>query len=238
MKNDYYQLADDIKDTSYIEFLVERIEEEKVTKQQIENVIKKEISIMKQKELSKEEIENMIKQELSTINQQHKSNTQEIIKEVVKDNIEKLLETIHKEKKEEQQIQLLVSQKITEMQEETQKLLEQEITKIDYTDQILQMNEMLTSLKDSYLELSNKMRIKEGELQATLSEEEQQLPSKSKNIIDFKAFKKQKNKKRVYSIEEDISYEDLEETAAFVIPLQMKKTTAEDSVESYQKTMW
>lgn len=219
VKNNYNQLADDIKDTGYIELLIERIEEEKLTKQQIENVIKKEISIINQEQL-----------------EQTKLNTNEIIKEVVKNNTEKLLNTIKDEKNTEQQIQLLFNEKITEMQEETQKLLEQEITKIDYTEQIAQINEMLTNLKDSYLELSNRMKTNELETQLNVMEEEKQ-ETKNRNIIDFKAFKKQKNKKKVYSIEEDISYEDLEQTAAYVIPLQMRKASGGTSVESYQKTM-
>ncbi len=269
VKNNYNQLADDIKDTSYIELLIERIQEEKLTKQQIENVIKEEISDIKQKELTKEQMEEIIKQQISIITQeqftkeqvgdiikqeiakmnhkqeieklynqleQTKLNTNEMIKEVIKNNTEKLMNTIKDEKNTEQQIQLLVSQKITEMQEETQKLLEQEITKIDYTEQIVQINEMLTNLKDSYLELSNKMKTNEVETQLTVMEEEKQ-ETKNRNIIDFKAFKKQKNKKKVYSIEEDISYEDLEQTAAYVIPLQMKKASGGTSLESYQKTM-
>ena len=290
VKNNYNQLADDMKDTSYIELLIERIEEEKLTKQQIENVIKKEISDVKQRELTKEQMEEIMKQEISNIKQkeltkeqmeeimkqeisiinqeqftkeqiediikqeiakinhtqeieklynqleQTKLNTNETIKEVVKNNTEKLLDMIKDEKNTEQQIQLLFNEKLTEMQEETQKLLEQEITKIDYTEQIVQINEMLTNLKDSYLELSNKMKTNEIETQLTMMEEEKQ-ETKNRNIIDFKAFKKQKNKKRVYSIEEDISYEDLEQTATYVIPLQMRKASGGTSVESYQKTM-
>jgi len=102
----------------------------------------------------------------------------------------------------------------------------------EYSKQIEQMNEMLINLKDSYLELSNQMKAQELERQVNIQElEEEKLvvnsensnrDNKMKNIIDFKAFKKQRSKK-VYSIEEDIAYEDLEQTATYVIPLQTKK---------------
>lgn len=66
--------------------------------------------------------------------------------------------------------------------------------------------------KESYLELSNQMQSKVVE----------EVVKKSKNIIDFRTLKKQKTKKMVYSIEEDIAYEDLEKTAVYVLPLRNK----------------
>lgn len=115
-------------------------------------------------------------------------------------------------------------EKLTETQIEA--IIKQEIIKIDYSKQIEQMNEMLTNLKDSYLELSNQMKANDVK-----EIEEQPGETSNKNIIDFKAFKKQRNKK-VYSIEEDIAYEDLEQTATYVIPL---RTSFEGS---YQKSMY
>lgn len=124
--------------------------------------------------------------------------------------------------KNEEEMHLLLSQKIEEMQEETQRALQEEIAKRDYTEQILKMNEMLEDLKASYLELSNQMKLKEAEPEpeAKIEEELPKETKKAKNIIDFKTLKKQKAKKMVYSIEEDIAYEDLEKTAAYVIPLK------------------
>lgn len=164
LQEDYKDLESTIKNTNYVEILLKKAEEEKLTKAQI---------------LTKEQIQSIINQEFSIWNKEQKA-------------------MINKE----------------------------------YSKQIEQMNEMLINLKDSYLELSNQMKVQEVERQANIQElEEEKLvvnrgnsnrDNKMKNIIDFKAFKKQRSKK-VYSIEEDIAYEDLEQTATYVIPLQTKK---------------
>lgn len=122
------------------------------------------------------------------------------------------------------------NERMEEMQEENQKLLQQQLSNIDYTEQINNMNEMISNLKDSYLELSNIVRTKNNGEEAI----------NHKNVIDLKSLKKQKEqrqeeqtqdqiqkltrqlKKRVFSIEEDISYEDLEKTAVCVIPIDKK----------------
>lgn len=127
--------------------------------------------------------------------------------------------------KNEEEMQLLLSQKIEEMQEETQKALQEEIVKRDYTEQILKMNERIEDLKASYLELSNQIKLKEAE-EVEIEEELPKETKKAKNIIDFKTLKKQKAKKMVYSIEEDIAYEDLEKTAAYVISLKVNNEEA------------
>ena len=108
-----------------------------------------------------------------------------------------------------QETQLLVSEKIIQLQEE--------ITKMNYQEQINQIKETLAKLNDNYQTLSNKIQNQEIEEQQVV--EETNHVNKGKNIIDFKAFKKQRNKKRVYSIKENIFYEDLEQTATYVIPL-------------------
>jgi len=118
------------------------------------------------------------------------------------------------------------NEKMEEMQEENQKLLQQQLSNIDYTEQINHMNEMISNLKDSYLELSNIVR--------TTNNGEQAI--NNKNVIDLKSLKKQKEKKqeeqiqkvtrqlgkRVFSIDEDIAYEDLEKTAVCVVPIEKK----------------
>lgn len=63
-------------------------------------------------------------------------------------------------------------------------IIREEMTKIDYTEQIVQMNDMLTNLKDSYLELSNKIQVNNREKESANDE----------NIIDFKNLK---NRKRI-----------------------------------------
>lgn len=110
--------------------------------------------------------------------------------------------------------------------EEVQELLRGEIARVDCTEQIIQINEILTNLKDSYLELCNKIRIEDIEKEEF----------DNKKIIDFKTFKKQENKKKVYSLQEDISYRDLEKTAVCIIPIQ-KSGKSNSSIKSYETVM-
>lgn len=125
------------------------------------------------------------------------------------------------------------NERMEEMQEENQKLLQQQLSSIDYTEQINNMNEMISNLKDSYLELSNMVR--------TTNNGEQAI--NHKNVIDLKSLKKQKEQKQeeqtqsqaqkvtkqlrkgVFSIEKDISYEDLEKTAVCIVPIEKKDTS-------------
>ena len=110
-------------------------------------------------------------------------------------------------------------------------MVNEEISKIDYTKQIEKITQVLDNLKNNYQELAIKIE-KQEEKEETiqlLEEELKQSKEKSKNIIDFKLLQKQKEKKKTYSIEEDISYEDLEENATYVIPLH------KETLGSYQK---
>ena len=197
VKENYNKLAEERKDTTYMDILVEKIEQEKLTKEQVEN----------------------------------------ITKEAVENSHNKLLNTIQERKNKEQEMQMLLNERIEQMQQETQKLLQEEMTKIDYHEQMDQINEILNNLKDSYLELSNRIRMSEQDKEERIKEEEkaqeEKLENKSKNIIDFIAFTKQRNKKKVYSIEEDILYEDLEKSATYVIPLQTKKVSNGSVIENY-----
>ncbi len=240
VKENYNKLAEDIKDTTYVDTLLEKIEQEKLTKEQVEEIInkekltKKEIEeIVNKEKLTREQIEEIVKQEKLT-----KEQVENITKEVVKNSHDKLLDTIQEGKNSEQEMQVLLNEKITQMQENTQKLLQEEMTKIDYSEQIAQINDILNNLKDSYLELSNRIRMSEQDKEESIKEEkekkqEEKQENKSKNIIDFKAFTKQRNKKKVYSIEEDIFYEDLEKSATYVIPLQAKKVSNGSAIENY-----
>ena len=72
------------------------------------------------------------------------------------------------------------------------KMVRHEITKVDYSDQIGEINEILTNLKDSYLELSNKINTHTIQMQEIDEAEDEN----SRNVIDFKALKKTKNKKK------------------------------------------
>lgn len=320
------ELADNMKESNYMQVLLEKAEEEKLTKQDIEDIIKQEIEKIDTTNLKKEEVEEIIKQEIIHVNYQkemekiqeqlqesklgtnekivqmqeemqktlqeeitkvdyaeqiqnikesinasyenllstmqkekgkeiqqfldekmlqmqedmQKAMKEEILKvdyteqiqnmkEMMKKNNEDLLDNLQKEKDSEQAMQLLFNERITQVQEEMQRTVQQEMTKIDYTEQILTINEMLNNLKDSYLEIVNEMKVREAE-KAIEIEQEPKETRKSKNIIDFKTLRKQKTKKMVYSIEEDIAYEDLAQTATYIIPLRSKSEEACENI--------
>lgn len=105
-----------------------------------------------------------------------------------------------------------------------QGIIKQEMENIDYTKQISQINEMITALNNNYLELSNRL--------ITNNIEEERV--NNKNIIDIKLLKKQKRekKKEVFSLDEDISYEELEKTAFCIIPFPKNNIIAEDYNET------
>lgn len=319
------ELADNMKESNYMQVLLEKAKEEKLTKQDIKDIIKQEIEKIDTTNLKKEEVEEIIKQEIIHVNyqkemekiqeqleesklgtnekivqmqeemqktiqeeitkvdyseqiqnikesintshenllstmQKEKEKGKEIqqlldekmlqmqedmqkamkeeitkvdyieqiqnMKEMMKKNNENLLDTLQKEKDSKQAMQLLFNERITQVQEEMQRTVQQEMTKIDYTEQILTINEMLNNLKNSYLEIVNEMKVREAEKEI---EQEPKEMRKSKNIIDFKTLRKQKTKKMVYSIQEDIAYEDLAQTATYIVPL---RTKPEDACEN------
>ena len=222
METQIKELADNMKESNYMQVLLEKAEKEKLTKQ---DSIKQEIEkIQEQLEESKlgtnekivqmqEEMQKTIQEEITKVDYAKQIQN---MKEMMKKNNEDLLDTLQKEKDSEQAMQLLFNEKITQVQEEMQRTVQQEMTKIDYTEQILTINEMLNNLKDSYLEIVNEIKVGEAE-KAIEIEQEPKEARKSKNIIDFKTLRKQKTKKMVYSIEEDIAYEDLAQTATYII---------------------
>lgn len=234
METQIKELADNMKESNYMQVLLEKAEEEKLTKQ---DIIKQEIEkIQEQLEESKlgtnekivqmqEEMQKTIQEEITKVDYAKQIQN---MKEMMKKNNEDLLDTLQKEKDSEQAMQLLFNERITQVQEEMQRTVQQEMTKIDYTEQILTINEMLNNLKDSYLEIVNEIKVGEAE-KAIEIEQEPKEARKSKNIIDFKTLRKQKTKKMVYSIEEDIAYEDLAQTATYIIPL---KTNSEEACEN------
>lgn len=220
---------------------LEEVKQMHVTTEQMKDIVRQEIchtDYEEQEKIRKEQMQNMIQQEVSQIDC-----TQDIEKmyhqiEKIKNNIEQTMEEIVNHKKEvsmdmlktrednEQHMKNLVNETIAQLQQEIQQTLAKEMVKMDYTEQMTQMSDMLTNLKDSYLELSNRMRTREIDNENTNHE----------NVIDMTTYKKQRNKKRVYSIEEDIPYEELEQTATYIIPIQTKKNT-DLLEEGYQSTM-
>lgn len=155
----------------------------------------------------------------------------EMIRQVVQDSSEKIVNHIKNRVNKEQEIQQVFHHQITRIQKETQELVQKEMAKIDYTEQISQINEMLANLNDSYLELANKIRTNNDKK----DREETYHENNNRNIIDFKAFKRQRSKKRVYSIEEDIYSVELEEMASYVIPLPKRNKVIQNN---NQKIMW
>ena len=154
------------------------------------------------------------------------------IDEVIKEAILNVKEEDSKKNKKENKLEEKEAEIIKDNSyEEIKKMVNEEISKIDYTKQIEKITQVLDNLKNNYQELAIKIE-KQEEKEETiqlLEEELKQSKEKSKNIIDFKLLQKQKEKKKTYSIEEDISYEDLEENATYVIPLH------KETLGSYQK---
>ncbi len=209
-KVDYTEQIQTIKESinTNHENLLNTIQEEKEKEKEIQLLLDEKMLQMQ------EDMQKAMQEEIIKLDYAEQIQT---IKESINTNHENLLNTIQEEKEKEKEIQLLLDEKMLQMQEDMQKMLQQEMTKIDYTQQILAINEMLDKLKNSYSEIVNEINAKEAEKVVDIEVEE---PRKSKNIIDFKTLKKQKSKKMSYSIEEDIAYEDLEKTAAYIIPLK------------------
>lgn len=176
-----------------------------------------------------------LKEEIKNLN--HTKELQQILKQLeeVKANYKDIIMQIEQNNLTNEQMKELVKQEFINLEKkESEKLIkkqieyivEQEITKNNYKEQIIEINEMLGDLKDSYLELSNRMKANDIEKEKI----------DNKKIIDFTSFKKQKNKKS-YSIDEDIFYHDLEKTASYIIPIQTRRVS-NSSVESYESAMW
>lgn len=218
VKANYENVLEQMKNTNTNEQLVEELAEKNLSlsKEQIREILREEIEKIKETNNA----DNINKERNATYvgETSNQYNMEEIYEKIedVRLNYGSLIKEIVNSNNE----------RMEEMQEENQKLLQQQLSNINYTEQINHMNEMISNLKDSYLELSNIVR--------TTSNGEQQI--NNENVIDLKTLKKQKEeqiqnqtqrltrqlRKRVFSIEEDISYEDLEKTAVCVIPIDKK----------------
>lgn len=218
VKANYENVLEQMKNTNTNEQLVEELAEKNLSlsKEQIREILREEIE--KIKETNNAENINKERNAAYVGETSNQYNMEEIYEKIedVRLNYGSLIKEIVNSNNE----------RMEEMQEENQKLLQQQLSNINYTEQINHMNEMISNLKDSYLELSNIVR--------TTSNGEQQI--NNENVIDLQTLKKQKEeqvqnqtqrltrqlRKRVFSIEEDISYEDLEKTAVCVIPIDKK----------------
>lgn len=225
-KSDYKQLMQDIKEVSSTESLIDDLNKNRLTREEVQEILREEIYILEEQNksrLTKKQVEELLKEEIANIN-----NNEEIYNKIsdVKSDYSKLIKELVSSN----------NTRIEEMQEETKKVVQQQISSIDYTEQINQMNEMIENLKDSYLELSNIIRTNHKE------------DINSKNVIDIKSLKKQKTEtkkeedvkkernKFTYPIDKDISYSELEKTAMWVVSTK-PKTNKNASSESYESFM-
>ena len=239
-KTNYEKMLEKLQEIPNIDIIAEQIVNNKMTGEQIEEIFKNSISEINYEE-DIEKIYNKI--------EDTKINYKNTIEEIVDINNEKLLEVLKREEKNKEQIQNLLNDKMEEIQENNKKFLQKEISNIDYTDQINQMNEMISSLKDSYLELSNIIRANSVKNQYTENNSNsydnklnQNAEDTDDNIIDIKMLKKQKEqtkqkqKLKSFSINKDISYSELEETATCIIKIP-KNNMGNFSSGNYENMM-
>ena len=235
-KTNYEKLFEKLQDIPNIDIIAEQIVNNKMTGEEIGEIFKNSISEINYEE-DIEKIYNKI--------EDTKINYKNTIEEIVDINNEKILEVLKREEKNKEQLQNLLNDKMEEIQENNKKFLQREISNIDYTQQINQMNEMISSLKDSYLELSNIIRsnsIKnqyvENNSNNNINETNQNSEDNDDNVIDIKMLKKQKEqakqrqKIKSFSINEDISYAELEETATCIIKIP-KNNIGNSSSQNY-----
>lgn len=235
-KINYEKIIEEIQNIPNMDVIAEQLDKNNLTGEEIKQILKERISEVNYAD----DIENIYNKIEDT-----KMNYTHTIEEIVDINNEKLMEVLKREEKNKEQIQNLLNDKIEEMQEKNKVFLKEEISNIDYTEQISQMNEMISSLKDSYLELSNIIRADNVNTQQIenddiiLSEKEADIDD---NIIDIKMLKKQKEqtkqkqKNKSYSINEDIPYSELEKTATCIIKIKNNKLES-FSDESYESMM-
>ena len=214
-----------------------------LSKEEIEEIVgskslsKEEIEeIVGSKSLSKEEIEEIVgsrslsKEEIEEI-VGSKALSKEEIEEIVgskalsKEDVEAIVgsKTLSKEEIEE-----VVGSK-TLNKEEIESIIKNEILNVDYAKELKQIEEMISTLKDSYLELSTKLALQENKLDTQIQEAEVS-SNKPDNIIDIRELKKEKQAKEEvsFSINEDILFNDLEETAYCIMPLTGESDSAEN----------
>lgn len=205
------QLISEVKNESYIDNIINNMGI--LTKEDI-------LELIEQKIVTSKEIENIVKNETLT-----REEIKEIITEQKLDKNE-IRDIVRREKLTDEQIEYIINKnKLTVSQ--VQKIVKQEIQDIDYTEQFSKLEEMILSLKEDYLELSNKVN-KEQFTNDNFD------TANSENIININLFRKDrqnKKKKKHYSISEDIEYTDLEESAVCIIPFIQN-----DASEEYKKT--
>lgn len=220
-KLNYEQLSQELKKVPDVNEIIEQLNSKNLTTEQIQEILKEEMAgINYTQDIEKiySEIENT------------KASYNRTIEEIVDINNKRLIELLSKEEKNKEQIQDLLNDKIEEIQQKNQLLLKEEISNIDYTEQINQMNEMIANLKDSYLELSNIIRTNNtGQKE---DEDNTENDNDNDNVINIKQLKQQKEEKQTkrvksgsFPIDKDIQYSELEKTATYVVKIPNKKSS-------------
>jgi len=200
------------------EEIEEIVEKNSLSEEEIEVIIRNESlsieeieKIVERNSLSEEEIQDIVRSESLSIKE-----IEDIIRSesLTKEEVEKIVAGKALTKKEVQAV--IQNERLAK--EEIKDIIKSEILSIDYSSQFKQIEEMIMSLKDNYLELSNRLSMQEEKRNEKEAEEEN---INIGNIIDIKELKKEKQakkKKRTsYSINEDITFSDLEETAYCVM---------------------
>ena len=172
--------------------------------EKIKNILKTEINNEEKFKNMDEKIEEKVNLLNNNINDLKQLNEGEFenIKEESERNKEELLKIIEDSNKQMKNGQL----------EEIHTLIEKNINEIksNYEKEITQINDILQSLQNNYSELAETINTKK----------EEKKKNNRSNIIDMKSVKR-KNK---YSIDEDISFYELQKNATYIIPITNKKS--------------
>lgn len=219
-----------VKENKVIE---ENIISDILTKEQLQEIIQKEIlKIDFTQEFNKmKEIQNTNQEEIKRLTyiQENKlgemssiilelkerlENTINILYQKVGDNEKVINQMLENQIIGKEEIQNLIKEQILN-EKQIQKIVESEISKFDYNRQFDKLSEIFENLENNYKEIAEKINEQEIEKEEVL---------KNEKVIDINLLKKAKQKKkRIYSIKEDISYFDLEQTAFCVIPFEKRK---------------
>jgi capsular exopolysaccharide synthesis family protein len=208
---------------------------ENISKEEIREILREEIANKNpNKEIEKakinyKKIEETFNKEIEETKTNYNKIEETFNKEIeeTKTNYNKLEETFNKEIEETKtnykKLEEVFNKGIKDIKQDNIELLKKEILNMDYKNQIKQINEMLSNLKDDYLELSNIIKANNEKIEKVNNDK----------IIDIKQLKKQReemNKKdkikerSEYSIDEDIPYEELEKTAVYKFSINISNT--------------
>lgn len=225
-----FEKEEKVKENKVIE---ENIISDILTKAQLQEIIQKEISkIDFSEEFNKiKELQNINQEEIQKLNniqndkfriindmisdfKERLENTVNILYQKVGDNEKVINQMLENQIIGKEEIKSLIKEQ-TLNEKQIQKIVESEMSKLDYNRQLNKLNEIFESLENNYKEIAEKINEQEIQKEEVL---------KNEKVIDINLLKKAKQKKKkTYSIKEDISYFDLEQTAFCIIPFEKRK---------------